>query len=122
MDTLHDLMMKDHLEEKMAMGRKHLDHYRRKGLGMKTEPESEDESMKVLSNGDVHVHHAPIPQKQESTLSRALPIIATAGMAAGIPLAGIAGYLLSQKDELKPIPPATETIERDYQIGEVLVE
>jgi hypothetical protein len=88
---------------------------------MKTEPESEDESMRVLSAGDVHVHHAPVPQKQDSMLSKALPLIATAGMAAGIPLAGIAGYLLSQKDA-KPPASTTETIERDYTIEEITIE
>jgi hypothetical protein len=126
MDTLHDLMMKDHIEEKMAMGRKHLDHYRRKGLGMSTEQESESDDMKILSAGDVHLHPpqvaSPPPAQAPSLLKTAL-MAASVGL--GVPLIGVAGYAIGEllKPDKKVTQPAAEhtLIERDYTIGNVEV-
>ena len=80
----------------------------------------EGEEMGDIILGD-NVHPAPVIVTGGG--SEILKLLAVAGMAAGIPMAGIAGYLLSQKDAQQPGPSAiTETIQRDYQIGEVLIE
>jgi hypothetical protein len=80
-----------------------------------------DDEMGDIILGD-NIHPAPVVvQGGGNDLAK---LLAVAGMAAGIPLAGIAGYLLSQKPAPQPVvsEPETTTIERDYQIGEVLVE
>ncbi len=84
------------------MNRKHLDAYRRAGLGMGQASEGED--MRITSAGDVHYYHPPTPAPQPAPQkSSILPMMITAGLtAAGLaPVAGVAGYLanhfLSQK-------------------------
>lgn len=91
---------------------------------MKTVPESEGEDMKILSAGDVHLHQESQGKSEPSFAQKIAPLLAVAGMSAGIPLAGIAGYMLSQKPAPQPVvsEPANTTIERDYQIGEVVIE
>lgn len=85
---------------------------------MKTVQESDGEEMRILASGDVHLTQAAT---QQSSLK---PALAALALGAGIPMAGLAGYLLSQKPTPQPVitQPKNTTIERDYQIGEVLIE
>lgn len=111
LNSLFNTVMTAHVEDKLEMNRKHLDAYRRAGLGMGQASEGED--MRITSAGDVHYYHPPAPQPapQKSSI---LPMLLTAGLtAAGFaPVAGVAGYLanhfLSQKQSEKQgvaIPP-----------------
>lgn len=79
---------------------------------------SEGDDMGDIILGD-NVHPAPVIVTGGG--NEILKLLAVAGMAAGIPLAGIAGYLLSQKDAKLP-PNTTETIERDYTIEAITIE
>lgn len=111
LDRLFNTVMTEHVQDKLEMNRKHLDAYRRAGLGMGQASEGED--MRITSAGDVHYYHPPAPQPapQKSSI---LPMLLMAGLtAAGLtPVAGVAGYLanhfLSQKQSEKQgvaIPP-----------------
>ena len=85
---------------------------RKKVWGEDTKPA--DDEMGDIILGD-NIHPAPVVVQGGGT--DWVKLLAVAGMAAGIPLAGIAGYLLSQRE-----PAESTTIERDYQIGEVQIE
>lgn len=123
--VLHDLIMKDHADQTLQMNRKHLDHYRRDGLGMKTEAESEGEDMRILSAGDVHLHPQAQPQQQsapQSTLAQKMvPLFAAAAIGSSVPIAAVAGYLLNKPAQPTPAVESTST-EKDYEIGEVVIE
>lgn len=102
LDRLFNTVMTEHVQDKLEMNRKHLDAYRRAGLGMGQASEGED--MRITSAGDVHYYHPPAPAPQPAPQkSSIIPMLLTAGLtAAGLaPVAGIAGYLanhfLSQK-------------------------
>ena len=102
LNSLFNTVMTAHIEDKLEMNRKHLDAYRRAGLGMAQASEGED--MRITSAGDVHYYHPPAPTPQPAPQkSSILPMLLTAGLtAAGFaPVAGVAGYLanhfLSQK-------------------------
>lgn len=96
------------------MNRKHLDAYRRAGLGLA--PESESEDMRITSAGDVHYYNPPAPAAPSPQKSSILPMLAVAGLtAAGLaPVAGVAGYFVNQALSQKPqatilSPPAQQT-------------
>jgi hypothetical protein len=107
--TMHDLVMLDHTEQKLAMGRKHLDQYRRQGLQMDPAKQREEE-MRIISSGDVHVSQpgqASQPQQpQSSGLGKVLAGAALGASLLGVPGAGVAGYLLSQINQRKPVEAA----------------
>ena len=99
--------------------------YRRQFLGDDKQVQgkdfAEDNDMREqIVLGDIN-NPAPVVITQSSGGNEILKLLAVAGMAAGIPLAGIAGYLLSQKDTKQP-PNTTETIERDYTIEAITIE
>jgi hypothetical protein len=79
---------------------------------------AEGDDMGDIILGD-NVHPAPVIVTGGG--NEILKLLAVAGIAAGIPLAGIAGYLLSQKDTTQP-PNTTETVERDYTIEAITIE
>lgn len=81
---------------------------------------SDDEMGDIILGDNIH----PAPVVVQGGGNDLLKLLAVAGMATGIPMAGIAGYLLSQKPTPQPVitQPENTTIERDYQIGEVLIE
>lgn len=110
MGDLHQLMMVDHIQEKLQASRQHLDNYRRKGLGMPDKAKS-DEEMKVLASGDVHfTTNTSTPTDKSSPQGSGVgKVLAGAALAAGmlgVPVAGVAGYLLSQSLN-KTDPPAS---------------
>lgn len=83
---------------------------------MKTVQESESgEEMRILASGDVHLTQAAT---QQSSLK---PALAALALGTGIPLAGIAGYLLNKPAQPTPAVESTST-EKDYEIGEVVIE
>lgn len=80
---------------------------------------SDDEMGDIILGDNIH----PAPVIVQGGGNDIIKMLAVAGMAAGIPLAGIAGYLLSQKpDPPAAVEPVNTTIERDYQIGEVSID
>jgi len=110
---LHNLMMLDHIQDKLQMSRNHLDHYRRKGLDMPTDDAGgKADDMKILSTGDVHLTTASPqshPQPQPSGMGKLLAGAALGASLIGIPGAGVAGYLASQylqKPAAEVQPPA----------------
>lgn len=103
---LHNLMMLDHADQKLAMNRKHLDAYRREGLAMPAASDREDD-MRILSSGDVHVSHsqpAPASPSPGGGIGNALVGVAIGAALSAVPAAGVAGYLLHRLS-----PPAAST-------------
>ena len=96
LQMLHQTVMTEHVAEKLEMGRKHLDHYRRQGLGMATNPET-GEDMRITSAGPVTIHQLPPQQSQSATGSKSwlVPILCAALGALG-PAGAVGGYLLSR--------------------------
>lgn len=120
--NLFNTVMTDHVQEKLEMGRKHLDAYRRGGLEMP--PVSEGEEMKITSAGDVHYYHPPQPVVQPQQKSSLLPTLLAAALGMLGPAGAIGGYLLNQmmtKQPAAPIiqRPSTEIrqIENTQQLG-----
>jgi hypothetical protein len=114
--------MTEHVQEKLEMGRKHLDAYRRGGLDMPQA--SEGDEMKITSAGDVHYYHPPQPVVQPQQKSSWLPALLAAALGMLGPAGAIGGYLLNQalsKQPAAPIiqRPSTEIrqIENTQQLG-----
>ena len=118
---LHNLMMVGHIDEKLEMSRKHLDAYRRKGLGMKPAKEKQaDDEVKILSTGNVHVTQAP---KAANGTGKLLATGLAVAAALGIPAAGAIGYLLNQSAAAKPVVPVVEPgTETDFVPGFLRIE
>lgn len=108
MSALHNLMMLDHVQEKLAMSRQHLDHYRRQGLKMPEENKAGAEEMKILSTGDVHLTAPQVSppqqeQKQSSGLGKVLAGAAIGAALLGVPAAGVGGFMLNRMLQTKPV-------------------
>lgn len=99
--------------------------YRRQFLGDDEKVQgndiAEDDDMREqIVLGDIN-NPAPVVITQSGGGNDLLKLLAVAGMAAGIPLAGIAGYLLNKPAQPTPAVESTST-EKDYEIGEVVIE
>lgn len=99
------------------------DRAARKALWGDTGMGVEEDEMGDIYLGDV----------DNSKRSQGMGALAAALLGASIPAAGIAGYALSQLATLPPDPPAVvqsaepgpepeKTVERDYQLGDIVVE
>ena len=96
MQTLFQTVMTEHAQEKLEMGRKHLDHYRRQGTGMPPTPET-GEDMRITSAGPVTIHQLAPQQSQSATGGKSwlVPILCAALGTLG-PAGAVGGYLLSR--------------------------
>lgn len=107
---LHQLVMLDHTEQKLAAGRNLLSRWRSGQLGI--EPTHKEDDMRIVSSGDVHVV-SPQPMKpQDSGVGKVLAGAALGAALLGIPGAGALGYLWSQmqsKPEPQVITPTDDT-------------
>lgn len=92
------------------MGRKHLDAYRRGGLGMPQASEGED--MKITSAGDVHYYHPPQPAVQPEQKSSLFPTLLAAGLGMLGPAGVVGGYFLKEFLQTEnPVAISPETIQ-----------
>lgn len=110
MQTLFQTVMTEHVQDKLEMGRKHLDHYRRQGLNMPTTPET-GEDMRITSAGPVTIHQLAPQQSQPATGGKSwlVPILCAAlGMLGPAGAAG--GYLLSRWADRVPAQQATAPV------------
>lgn len=126
MQTLFQTVMTEHAQEKLEMGRRHLDQYRRQGLGMAPTPET-GEDMRITSAGPVTIHQLA-PQQSQPVIggkSWLVPILCAALGTLG-PAGAVGGYLLSRwaaqvpaQQTAAPVAPEriTETITETINIG-----
>ena len=100
------------------MGRKHLDAYRRAGLGMQQASESDE--MKITSAGDVHYYSPPQQIPQQPQKSSGIGPLLAAGLGMLGPAGAIGGYFLNQMLEQKPAPtpaPQVQQIQNTENLG-----
>jgi hypothetical protein len=108
--NLFNTVMTDHVQEKLEMSRKHLDAYRRGGLGMPQA--SEGEEMKITSAGDVHYYHPPQPVAQPQQKSSLLPTLLALGLGMLGPAGAVGGYFLKEfLQSEKPVANSPTTIQ-----------
>ena len=96
MQTLFQTVMTEHVLDKLEMGRRHLDHYRRQGLGMAPTAET-GEDMRITSAGPVTIHQVAPQQSQPASGGKSwlVPILCAALGTLG-PAGAVGGYLLSR--------------------------
>jgi len=96
MQTLFQTVMTEHVQDKLDMNRRHLDHYRRQGLGMAPIPET-GEDMRITSAGPVTIHQLAPQHSQPASSGKSwlVPILCAALGTLG-PAGAVGGYLLSR--------------------------
>jgi hypothetical protein len=92
------------------MGRKHLDAYRRTGLGMQQASESDE--MKITSAGDVHYYSPPQQVPQQPQKSSGIGPLLAAGLGMLGPAGAIGGFFLNQMLEQKSAPTAAPQVQQ----------
>lgn len=127
LSQLHQAVMLDHVAEKLEMGRRHLDQYRRQGLGMPTAAESHEEEMRITALGNVHIVSPPVAPAVAPTgvsgFAKAAIAAALLGSGAGVGFAApTLLHLLRPPASGVEIRTESQTIERDYRIGEITIE